>query len=541
MAISLEIKGPDGEQRKVEFDQAKVTIGSDTLCDLCIQDDGVDRQQLVIVRRADGVELFDIGTTGGVLVNGTPQHHVRIAPGDEIWVGATVLSLVEEASAAVEFTERDSNVRAEVKEAAEPAVVPTPAVADDRFALLDQVRGLINTIGSGEDTFTAILDTLFNAVPVRRGFIALVRPDAELSIKAHRNIEKAARGSGPIEVSRTLVGRVLETGCAVLTSDAEADPSLQAAQSIHRLRIKAAICVPLKTADKVIGFLYGDNRERPGALTKDHLTILNALASVAAAAVETGRLIEEFAGKRRLEQALGIARSNQRNFLPGEPPESDWLDIWGHSDSCDETGGDYYDFFKLPAGRLGVVIADVSGHGVGSALLMASVRAALRALVSAELSGSKLVARLNDLIHADVNDGRFITFFLGRFDKTERKFEHVGAGHTPPVFFRKRDNSTYLVMSKGPPLGIMSGMEFEPGTPLPLASGDVLLFTTDGIMEASNNEGEMFGLDRLRKLVVERAAGSAQELIEAIREEVDRFVSGRKLLDDATLVAVKVR
>ena len=540
MLISLVIKGPDGDRRKVEFDQQKVTVGSDTLCDVCIQDPGVDRQHLVLVRRADGIELFDIGTTGGVLVNGTPRSHVRVAPGDEIWVGGTVLSLVAEPGSAVAFTEVDSTVRAEVDAPARPEAAPAPEAKDDRFALLDQVRGLINTIGSSEDTFDAILDTLFNAVPVRRGFIALAQPGGELSVKAHRSIEQKGRG-GPIEVSRTLVGKVLETGHAVLTSDAEADPQLQAAQSIHRLRIKAAICVPLKTADKVIGFLYGDNRERPGALTKDHLTILNALASVAAAAVETGRLIEQYDAKRRLEQALGIARSIQRNFLPSEPPKSDWLDIWGHSDSCDETGGDYYDFFDLPAGRFGAVIGDVSGHGVGSALLMASVRAALRALVSHEPSGEKLVARLNDLIHADVNDGRFITFFMGRFDPNERRFEHVGAGHTPPVFFRKRDGSTYLIMSKGPPLGIMSGMEFAPGSPLPLASGDVLLFTTDGIMEASNAGGEQYGLDRLRRLVVERAGGTARELIDAIRDDVDRFVGGTKLLDDATLVAVKVR
>ena len=106
--------------------------------------------------------------------------------------------------------------------------------------------------------------------------------------------------------------------------------------------------MPLKTADKVIGFLYGDNREKPGAIKKDHLSILNALASVAAAAVETGRLIEEYDAKQKIEQALGIARSIQRNFLPAGPPASDWLDVWGHSDSCDETGGDYYDFFDLP-------------------------------------------------------------------------------------------------------------------------------------------------------------------------------------------------
>jgi serine phosphatase RsbU (regulator of sigma subunit) len=413
------------------------------------------------------------------------------------------------------------------------------AAPDQRFALLNQVQRLISSIGN-ENIFESILDTIFDTVAVRRGFIAIRDAHGELAVRAHRSREKGSMASEKIEVSRTLVGKVLESGKAVLTSDAEADPDFSAARSIHRLRIKAAICVPLIVENNVIGLVYGDNREKPGALTKDHLSILTALASVAAVSVEKFRLRSEYEAKLKIEQALAIARSIQLNFLPAEPPAIEGLEVWGKSDSCDETGGDYYDFFPMQDRGLRVVIADVTGHGVGPALLMATVRAALRALYT-EPSPSKLMARLNDFIRDDVNDGRFITAFLADIDPRDGTLTHVGAGHMPPIWCRARDGSTHLVASHGPPLGVLGGLEFKPGTTLPIASGDALLFTTDGIIEAANEAGEQYGLPRLRSLVAEHAGGTAQALGEAVRAAVDDFVQGRPLRDDATLVAVKVR
>jgi sigma-B regulation protein RsbU (phosphoserine phosphatase) len=540
VTISLAIKGPDGQEKRVAFGRAKVTVGSNPLCDVAITDPGVDAEQCVIVEREDRVELFDIGERGGVLINGTPVQHAQIGPGDEIWIGGTVIRLVEAEGEGVSFTEGDSTVREELPA---PAAIPAaPAVTepDQRFALLNQVQQLISSIGSNENIFESILDTTFDSVPVRRAFIAIKNGGEELQVKAHRSREVGSAAGEKIEVSRTLMGKVLSSGKAVLTSDAEADPDFSAVRSIHRLRIKAAICVPLVVEGKVIGLLYGDNREKPGTLTRDHLSILSALASVAAVAVEKFRLLGEYEAKLKIEQALAIARSIQLGFLPAEPPELSGFEVWGRSDSCDETGGDYYDFFPMSDGRLRVVIADVTGHGVGPALLMATVRAALRVLRT-EPSLEKLVFQLNNLIRDDVRDGRFITLFMTDLDPKQGSLEHVGAGHTPPIWCRARDGSTHLISSQGPPLGILEGMEFRSGTRLPIEQGDVVLLTTDGIIEAANDAGEQFGLARLRSIVAENAGRNAREVVEAVCDAVDTFVRGRPLRDDATLVALKVR
>jgi serine phosphatase RsbU (regulator of sigma subunit) len=536
--ISLSIKGADGLEKRVDFDRAKVTVGSNPLCDVTVSDPGVDPEQCVLVAREGRIELFDIGESGGVLLNGRPVGHAEVKPGDEIWVGRTVLRVVAEGGAGVSFTEGASTVREEL-----PAAVPAAGLGaprDERFALLDQVEKLISSIGTGEGIFESILDTLFASVPVRRGFLALRAEGGDLVVKARRSREKGSAANEPIEVSRTLVRRVLESGKAVLTSDAEADENFSAIRSIHRLRIKAAICVPLLVGGRVTGVVYGDNREQPGSLKKDHLSILAALASIAAVAVEKMRLLEEYNQKLRIEQALSIARSIQRNFLPARPASAEGLDVHGHSVMCDETGGDYYDYFDMPDGSLGLVVADVTGHGVGPALLMATARSALRVLVRAEASLERLLFRLNNLLREDVHDGRFITLFLGAVDRKKGLFRNVGAGHTPPVLYRARDGRTDLVRSNGPPLGIVAGAQFVAGADVPVDQGDVLVLTTDGIIEATAPGGDQYGFARLREAVARLAKGTSREVTDGIMADVTAFAGGAGLRDDATLVAVKI-
>jgi len=544
VGIRLVVKAPDGETHRVEFDRPKITLGSDPLCDVTIAEEGVEAEQAVLVAREDRHELFDIGEKGGVLLNGRPVSHAVIRPGDEIWIGRTLVHLDAGTQGVTFVKQGTATVRASVPSASlqAPAPLQQPKARTEterRLALFNEVGRLVNSIGLSENIFESILDAVAGTVPVRRSFIALKSASGELDVKAHRNRERDGAGS-TIEVSQTLVGRVLDSGQAVLTSDAEGDPDFSAARSIHRLRIKAAVCVPLMVAGKVIGLLYGDNREQPGSLGQEDLAYLNALASVAAAAVEKFRLLGEYDAKRKIDQALAIARSIHRNFLPSAPPSIAGLDVWGRSDSCDETGGDYFDFFPMAGGKLGVVVGDVTGHGIGPALLMATVRASLRALLDTGEPLDGLLHRLNNLVRGDVRDGRFVTLFFALFDPARGTLAHVGAGHTPPIWFRASDRKTEMISSRGPPLGIVGGLRFPAGEELRLRSGDVLLFTTDGLMEATGASGEAFGLDRLRAVVTEHAADGARELGQAVVAAVDAFVGSRQLHDDATLVVVKM-
>ncbi|MHC4954221.1 MAG: SpoIIE family protein phosphatase [Planctomycetota bacterium] len=548
----LTLRAPGSEEQTLRFEAESVLVGSDDMCDVTLTDEGVDSREAVLVAREKHVELFHIGVSGGVLVNGQLVTHADLAPADEVWIGGTAIQVrtgTEAPDKGVKFTEIASTVRAEeaapdaaaARETARATGAAALAPQDLRFQLLDEVRQLINSIGTSEDIFESILDTLFSAVPVRRGFIGLIGDDGELHIRAHRNSEKGAGGNESIAVSRTLLNKVMESGKAVLTSDAEADPDLQMARSIHALRIRAATCVPLKVNRRVIGVAYGDNRERPGSLTKDHLSILNALASVAAVAVEKMRLLQESEAKQKYEHALRIARSIQRHLLPAESPSVKGLDVFGSSESCDETGGDYYDYFDRGDDRLSIVVADVTGHGVGSALLMATVRAALRALVEAQSSLDQLFFQLNNMISDDLKGGRFVTCLMATFEPGGRSMVHVGAGHTPLVHYRAATQETSLVSSLGPPLGIVKGAPFHCHERIDLEEGDVLLILTDGIIEAANPVGQLFGFERLEQVVKEAAAGGAEAVVGAVNGAVMVWTEGRPIHDDATMVAVKIQ
>ncbi|MFQ5845414.1 MAG: SpoIIE family protein phosphatase [Planctomycetota bacterium] len=543
MTLSLILRGQDREERRLDFDKPKVTIGANPLCDVHIERGQVAAEQAILVQRGGRMELFDIGHEAAILVNGRPFRHGEVRPGDEIWIGESVL--VPIADSAVSFVDRgEGRVHATVSSsvealAAKPAESVPVREGPELRRLLDEVVRLMNSIGRNENIFESILDTVFSSAPVLRAFLALRDSSGGLVVKAHRNRE-TANPNEAIEVSQTLVGKVLESGEALLTSDAEGDPDLSLALSIQRLRIKAAICVPLVVEGKVIGLLYGDNRERPGILTAENLAFLSALAGVAAVAVEKLRLLEEYEAKRKIEQALRIARSIHQNFLPSAPPEVEGFDVSGRSVSCDATGGDYFDYFRLDDDHLGVVIADVAGHGIGPALLMASMRASLRALVMHGTPLDDLLYRLNDLIHNDVQDGRFITLFFAVLNRRERRFRHIGAGHTPPIWFRSADGSLKQIHSGGPPLGILNGIHYHVGEVYVYEPGDVFQFTTDGIPEAVDPSGRQFGMARLEAALAREAPGRADGIIEAVYAELGRFVQGAPQQDDTTLVAVKI-
>jgi len=542
--LSLCLRDVSGQERRLEFEQNRLTVGSATRCDIAITDDGVDDEQVVLLARGNHVEFFDIGVSRGARLNGDLIGHGVMEASDELRIGATVITLASDAAGVSIVQGGESNVTASVGGSGTTTIgghAPSGKLRpEEQYGLLlKQVGELLQSVAQEANVFESILDRVFQSAEVRRGFIALLDDEGGIQVKAHRNEEIVK--SKEIEVSSTLLGMVIRSGKAVLTTDAESDPELSLSQSIMRLQIRSAICVPLAVRGKVIGVLYGDNRERPGSLTRDDLTFVNALGSVAAVAVEQHRLIRERDAKRKLEQSLSIARSIQRNFLPSEPPARAGLDLYGISESCDETGGDYYDFLELPDGRMAVVVADVTGHGIGPALLMASMRAALRALIGTDIEREDLLPRMNRLLCDDIRGGRFVTLSMAVCDADAARVLHIGAGHPPILHYHAATRKTHALRSLGPPLGVFADVEFPAGDAIAFQPGDVLLMTTDGIAESMNQSGEQFGEERIEALLEANAGNSAKAIVDAVVEACNEWVKGEPLRDDATLVAIKRR
>jgi len=240
---------------------------------------------------------------------------------------------------------------------------------------------------------------------------------------------------------------------------------------------------------------------------------------------------------RRIEGDLRLAAKIQRDFLPRGDPRVEGFDISGLNISCYEVGGDYFDYVPIDPYRLGIAVGDVSGKGIGAALLMASLRAAFRAEVHAGYTIEDMAARTNDFVHQSSAVSSYITFFYCEIDRRGPEVRYVNAGHAPPLVLRT-DGSLETLESTGFCLGMFPGAVFEAKS-IRLGEGDLLVLYSDGIPDARNGEGEEFTLERLIAGLRASAGETAAGVTAAVIEDAKRFVGDAPAFDDRTLVVVK--
>lgn len=239
-----------------------------------------------------------------------------------------------------------------------------------------------------------------------------------------------------------------------------------------------------------------------------------------------------------VEHELNIARDIQQGLLPSEPPDIAGFAIAGMARAATQAGGDYWDWQTLPDGSLLIVIADVTGHGVGPAFVMAVCRAYARATAPTAPNSSEFLSRLNALILADVKGARFISMAAARIS-SEGSVGLLSAGHGPTFVYRAANKSIERFDGDGLPLGIAPDESYDPTHHLNLAPGDVMLMLTDGFMERFNPENEQFGIQRLERVIIENADRTPAELIQILDDAVTAFARGRPQDDDMTLVIVR--
>jgi serine phosphatase RsbU (regulator of sigma subunit) len=239
-----------------------------------------------------------------------------------------------------------------------------------------------------------------------------------------------------------------------------------------------------------------------------------------------------------VENELEIARSIQLGLLPAGSPEFPGFDIAGRSEPASHAGGDYYDWQMLPDGRLVVGIADVTGHGIGPALVMAVCRAYARATAPTSAGAEDFLHRLNGLISGDVTGGRFITMAVGLVEKTG-DIDLLSAGHGPSFVYSARTGQVEHYGGDGLPLGIFAEESYSPIRRVRLESGDVLVLITDGFMEQHSPSDEQFGIPRLHETIRRHAGGPAKGLIDALYTDVRTFAATAAQNDDMTVVVMK--
>jgi sigma-B regulation protein RsbU (phosphoserine phosphatase) len=243
--------------------------------------------------------------------------------------------------------------------------------------------------------------------------------------------------------------------------------------------------------------------------------------------------------RRELETELELSLAFQKALLPQSAPAIPGLTLAAFSRPAQILGGDYFDFIQYQDGMYGLAIADAVGHGVAASMYMTSLQTALHTLSPESNSPTEVLRRINRFYIHNVHMTSFLTIFLSRYDPVSHLLTYGNAGHNPPIVYRSEEGKVDWLQTTGAGLGFIENYSIDPQT-ISLAVGDLIVLYTDGIVEAANAQGELFGYERLGKLIIEYAPLSAQEILRAVRQNLFDFTGEQPIADDTTVVVGKV-
>jgi serine phosphatase RsbU (regulator of sigma subunit) len=412
----------------------------------------------------------------------------------------------------------------------------------EKLRMLLEITRKISRSLNLEEVLAQVMNTLDSLLPYDAAGIYIIRRDSRAPATGAQTLvfhAEAVRGYDieelmelRLKLGEGLIGWVAQTGEAVIVDDVHADVRYVNARRATRSEMVA----PVISNEEVIG-VFDLESDELNAYTEEDKQILMLLASQVAIIVEKAMLHEQLVEKKRLEAQLEVARQVQLSLLPERDPQLEGFDISAYNFSTEEVSGDYYDFVKIYEDHLGLVIADVSGKGVPASLLMAFLRASLRAAIRIGYAPNVGMAKVNFLLWETVEQHQYVTAFYGMLDATNRTLAFVNAGHNP-LLVMGRDGSTRFIERGGLPLGLFRDTRYYEYY-LPIDSGQTLVLYTDGVTEANSPSGEEYGRERLVKAVRASRDRSAREMIDFIYNDMFEWTGGRGSDDDATFVVIK--
>jgi serine phosphatase RsbU (regulator of sigma subunit) len=338
-----------------------------------------------------------------------------------------------------------------------------------------------------------------------------------------------------IRLSKTIIDQVVESKQAILSTDTMDDPKFQLSESIADFRIRSFICAPLIDAEgTVLGAIQLDSLDHRNRFRPEDLDLLASVAGQAGIAIDNAQLHDRVVRQRVLERDLELASEVQKSFLPQRAPSLENYELNHFYQPADKVGGDYVDYISLPDGRVAVVLADVVGHGMAAALQTAQLSAALKFSLATNTDPAEAVRSLNETLSDGSLEDRFITFCMLVIHSDSAKISIVNAGHMPPLLCRGDEVPVELGAEvRGVPLLVLDMFPYE-AVEVTLEDGDLVLMYTDGLNEAMNAEGELYGTDRL--LEQSKGVQSGVELTERLVEDIRDFSGGMAQKDDMCLV-----
>jgi len=442
--------------------------------------------------------------------------------------GAKVLQLLSRLIAERIYTEFELNSLSEEVLSKYEEINLLFDITEDLGAIFD-----INQI------YDRVLDKTMEALGVERASIMVLDDKGEkLTLVAARGLPQQTIGGFSLKVGEGISGMVIQRGEPLLVEDVSKLP--QALVNKSDIISAPMICSPMQVKGKKIGVINATHKISGKMFTTGDLKLLSAIASMAAVSIYNSRLVEALKDSERMKRELEIAESIQKGLLPRQVPRVEGVELAGRCQSAKNVGGDYYDFLQGEDGSLGIIIADVSGHNVGSALMMAIARSVLRSEFLRNGSPAEMLTAANRILFPDMDAaGLFLTLFIANYNPNSKVLRFANAGHNPPFLYRLIKDTFLPLDTEGMVIGVVEEMGFEERQ-INLHRGDILVFYTDGLIEAVDSKGNRFGIERLRSLVRRNSDIPAEEILNKIYAEVSQYSRDMDQYDDITTVIMKV-
>jgi sigma-B regulation protein RsbU (phosphoserine phosphatase) len=539
----ITVRDAFGNQRDVEISHTPFTLGRQSDNDLVLLDTRISRRHARIVSDRELYLLEDAGSRHGTFLNGDRVSSPRpLKSGDLISLGVAD-------SYALTFG-LDEAVLPGILQKFEKASEESSAPQLHHLGLLLQMAQMMLRAPALEEVLVTLLDSAVQLANAERGLLFLKEASGELELRLGRAKGGVYLSSAVSDYSRAVVQRVATTGLEEVILEDMASGRSATETGIIRTGMRGIVAVPLQKlqmgevlgetfvgrAPELLGVIYLDTRSQAAAVTGLDRQVLQTLAVEGATVIENARLFRLARDQERIQHEMFLARNIQQGLLPRELPQSDFFQVLSVTTPTEAVGGDYYDVVHLPDGRFGFALADVSGKGLPAALMAASLQGAFGAVAAGAPALGELFQRVNDYLCDHTPPEMFATLLYWVLDR-EGGFEFVNAGHVAPLVVRAGGRVDRLPCSNFP-LGLFPHVQFtlDRGQ---LHPGDVIVTTSDGVTEARNSEGDLFGDTRVQRLLEACAGQRIDEVFQRILYSIREYVGNATQSDDITVTLVR--
>jgi len=532
-SASLEVKAPGAPPFRVPLEPLPFCIGRSPENHLVLRDNRASRSHAVIRRENDQWLVVDSGSRNGIEVNGTKEQSRVLRHGDVIKFGVDdsyELTFLSEVPAAFATQVSHGGLR-------------------KLRSMLEVARSLQGAL-SIDQVLASVVDAALEITNCDRGFLLLTTKNG-LETRIARQL-----GGQPLledlEIPAKVLDKALRSRSDLLTMHFRADFDSVIDSSVHNIVDRSVVCVPLikvragdlsetamvGTIADTVGLLYMDSRVNHGELTSNSRDLVQSLAIEASFVLENSRLLEEERQKQKMDQEMKIAQTIQQDLLPAaeQYPKAGWLHAAGLSIPSRQVGGDYFDILPAGPNRYDIVMADVSGKGVSSALLASLLQGAFVMSTAEQIPPAVILDRLNRFLLSRTSGAKYATIFIASIFR-EAPMQWANAAHCSPLLIRA-NGSIFELAPTGMPVGMLDIGSWQDAA-LQLEPGDLLVLYTDGVSEAMNAKREQYGPERLVAAIQRNPQLPVGALIDAVKADIAAFTGGTPQRDDLTLLILR--